>query len=60
MQTLKLGINIPEHPDFYSIKQVAFKLGISRISVRRQILKGKIQAYRVGGLGYIIPKSQFN
>lgn len=43
--------------DFYSTKEFADQLGVSRVAVFKQIKSGKINAQRVGR-SYVIPRDQ--
>ena len=44
--------------DFYTLKELADLLGISRIAVYKKVRAGTIKAYRLGKI-YCIPKEEF-
>ena len=49
--------------DFLSIKEFAAKLGVHTDTIRRSIKRGRISAFKVGGIKksiYRIPKSETN
>ena len=56
---LALDANPTNHSDYYSIKEFADALGVSRLTISRRISKGIINAVKVGKY-WRIPKTELN
>ena len=51
--------NPMNNSDYYSIKEFAASLGVSRLTITRRIADGKINAYKVGR-AWRIPKTELD
>ncbi len=49
---------IEKHEDYFSVQEVAELLKISRQAVKKQVLYGKLKAFKIGKV-IVLPKEQF-